>query len=594
MKTFLKKVGLLIMTASLLTSCKQKNFFELDDDQKFAVQIWNKNYEGIKELIDKGVNVDRVKLDPFIYKGSCRYAFYKSDDEVLKFLIENGADVNYKFLSGISLLMDFANSNRLVMCKFALEHGANINDKDYFGNTALEYVFTAETLKGSEQEKERMMSLFVDNGAKVRAKTLEAAFKGAHDKGDGDGKYQLVKKVLEKLIDEGVKYEIDPVLEAAMLGHEEKMITLIKDGKMLPEYENQILFYTAGFGSVDSMKFLKEAGVDLFAVDNYNKTTLMVASRYGNLEMVKYLAEEKLDVEAKDYEGKTAIIEAAEYNQVNVIKELIKVKAKTFYEFNEFPNSALESACRYGSLDVVQFFIENPQLTDEYSISNAIDNAVLCEQIDIARYLIDMGIDMNFSSNGDDIFSFACRKGNLELVKLLAENGALINGLDNEGEPLIASCESPNLEIVKYLVENGAYVNAVGTNSEGLKTESALMTAIKYGCFDTIKYLVENGADINYVHESMDGYGVISYAAPRYSTNILKYIIENGSDINYQNYNGETPLMLAVQSGNYDNVKVLLENNADTRLENNDEKTALDIAEENDFNDIVKLLEKKN
>lgn len=112
--------------------------------------------------------------------------------------------------------------------------------------------------------------------------------------------------------------------------------------------------------------------------------------------------------------------------------------------------------------------------------------------------------------------------------------------------------------------------------------------------FDTIKYLVENGADINYVNESMDGYGVMSYAAPRYSTNILKYVIEKGVDINYQNYNGETPLMLAVQSGNYDNVYVLLENNSDTTLKNNDEKTALEIAEENGVKDVVKLLEKKN
>ncbi len=593
MKKILIKVGFLFMVVSLLAGCKNVTVHGPNLSVRLAVTIFDKNYEGIKETVALGANINKVKASPLFYTGSCKYAFYKADDHVVSFLIENGANVKQKSLDGRSLLMDFAYNNSFDLCKLALEHGAHVNDKDIYGNTALEYLFLGGTARGTELGIERTLNLFIENGAKVRAKTLEAAFEASSDHGDGDCKYRLVKEVLEKLIDEDIEYEIDPVLEAAMLDKKDDLIQLIQNGNMKPEYENQILFYTASFGSVEAMKFLKEKGLDLFAVNRLNDTTLMVASRYGNLEMVKYLIEQKLDIQAKNFDGETAMLQAATYNQVDVIKELIKNKAATNYDVDGFKKSALLWAARNGSLDVVQFFIENPELTDEDSLSTALNSAATAEQIHVVKYLIRKGCDVN---SGDGPLEYACLKGNLEIAKLLVENGAKIDGIKNDGEPLEISCRRPNLELVQYLVENGADVNAVQITSDGLKTESALMTAIQNGCFDTVQYLVENGADINYIEED-NGYSVLDYAVDEYSTNIIKYLIENGADINYKNYEGETPLMLALQYAGYDNIKILLENNADLTLKNNEGKTALEIAKdlkiEKDFKDLIELVKKE-
>ncbi len=97
--------------------------------------------------------------------------------------------------------------------------------------------------------------------------------------------------MLKKFLEEGKKSGLDPMLEAAMLGDSSQLNELLNAGKMRKEDENKILFFTASFGRVDTMKLLQSKGLNLRALDEERNTLLMAASQNGNLEMVKYLVE---------------------------------------------------------------------------------------------------------------------------------------------------------------------------------------------------------------------------------------------------------------------------------------------------------------
>eukprot|EP00954_Amorphochlora_amoebiformis_P014610 1143019-Amorphochlora_amoeboformis.AAC.1 len=60
-----------------------------------------------------------------------------------------------------------------------------------------------------------------------------------------------------------------------------------------------------------------------------------------------------------------------------------------------------------------------------------------------------------------------CRKGNLEITKLLVESKAQLDGSDNRGTPLLASCRWGNLAVVRYLVRAGANVKVTDAKGNG-------------------------------------------------------------------------------------------------------------------------------
>lgn len=47
--------------------------------------------------------------------------------EILKFMVENGADINYSGAPGLTILFDFIRKNNSLMVKYCIELGADIN-----------------------------------------------------------------------------------------------------------------------------------------------------------------------------------------------------------------------------------------------------------------------------------------------------------------------------------------------------------------------------------------------------------------------------------------------------------------------------------
>ena len=72
----------------------------------------------------------------------------RGDDlEIVKYLLENGADINAKDNYGTTALMKASSNGQLEIVQFLIENGADINIKNNEGKTALDVAATKEIKK---------------------------------------------------------------------------------------------------------------------------------------------------------------------------------------------------------------------------------------------------------------------------------------------------------------------------------------------------------------------------------------------------------------------------------------------------------------
>ena len=114
--------------------------------------IKRNNIEKIKELINGAdVNIQNEDGDTLLH-----YAINDENYEIVKLLLEHSANVNAKDYYGDTPLH---NTNNYEIAKLLIEYGANVNAKNEFGSTPLHDVSDYNTTK-----------LLIDNGADMNVK----------------------------------------------------------------------------------------------------------------------------------------------------------------------------------------------------------------------------------------------------------------------------------------------------------------------------------------------------------------------------------------------------------------------------------------
>ena len=86
----------------------------------------------------------------------------------------------------------------------------------------------------------------------------------------------------------------------------------------------------------------------------------------------------------------------------------------------------------------------------------------------------------------------ACYRNNIEVAKYIIENGGDINGSSNMGTPLMAAIVKGNNEIAKFLIEKNADVNLADANGT-----TALIYATMFKNIEIVALLMKKNANVN-------------------------------------------------------------------------------------------------
>lgn len=123
----------------------------------------------------------------------------------------------------------------------------------------------------------------------------------------------------------------------------------------------------------------------------------------------------------------------------------------------------VHNAIESGDIETVKEMISSGAVdVNEFdSISSFLHTAATFNQIEIAKFLIEKGIDVNMLNHtGLTALSRAVRKGNFEMVKLLCESGAKLDVSTSENNPLFFAGSCHQKAIAQYLVDQGIDIYA--------------------------------------------------------------------------------------------------------------------------------------
>ena len=344
---------------------------------------------------------------------------------------------------------------------------------------------------------------------------------------------------------------------------------------------------------LEKLMQLGAADTDVFD----GSSVLHFAASIGLSEVVVKLVEAGYDINQRDNLFYSPLMAAVEGGHEETVNRLLDLGAELLM-FDENRNSALHLACSSidspkivakimeyndGSLlmPIWNFEMDTPLMV---AVNAGHEGSVSKMMLMLASLEKEPGLGMLFikailnnlhQTTGFSVLHVACFKGFSRIVVQLITAGADVNKRSRCGStPLMMAVYEGHADTVSQLLKYGADVNAVRVENESL--------------FSRFLFTV-----ISTVGKFSRGDSALHFACDKGFSKIIEKLVDSGSYLNQRNYDGNTPLMLAVKSKNWKAVNLMLDLGADISFFNDKHQSALDIAILNGFDDIADIISRK-
>jgi ankyrin repeat protein len=390
--------------------------------------------ESIKYLIEQpGNSVNKKTHDGRTY---LHWAAMRGNAEVVNYLIEKGADVNFGDDRGTIPVVFGAGSSQANPEVYEAFFKAGINPKQKYQNGA-----NLLLLSIANDKDLKLADYLVSKGLSYKDK--DDLGRTAFDYAARSGNINLLKKLLAK----GVKPTNQALLIAAQ-GSRGSSVNL------------------------EAYQYLvEEIKIPAAATNENGENVLHALVRKPNQEaIIDYFLSKGVDINKADKEGNTAFMNAAGTRNIALVKSLA-ARVKNINQTNHKGETALTAAVHNGSPEVVAFLIEKGSNT-----------AVQTKDGNLGYYLVqsfrqprpgETGDDFdkkleilskagyNLATpqpNGNTLYHLAVGKNDLNLIKKLAPFKININAKNAEGLTALhrAALLAKDDAILKYLVSLGA------------------------------------------------------------------------------------------------------------------------------------------
>ena len=395
------------------------------------------------------------------------------DSSIFSLLIGHGAMVNGdESHAWAEPLYVAAKRGHIVAVEVLLQYGANIEG----GNTPISATPLTGAASGGHSS---IIQYLVGKGANVNGNNYKSPLSRAIKHGHTDIALYLVSHVADTN-GNGCDVLLSRVAKGNINANDVRQAANVN-----ASLRQRLLYLAAENGCIDFVKYLVSRGADVNGGDSHD--LLSGAIKNGHIDVVEYLISHGTDVGASLRQRLLYL--AAENGYIDFVKYLVScgadVKGGRYHDIvgwdcHSFSNGDYHDFFDWGYhgfFDGVRY---------DFPLSGAAKNG----HIDVVKYLVSHGADINGGNYHDLPLSDAAENGHIDVVQYLVSHGADV-GASLKQRLLYLAAENGYIDFVKYLVSRGADVNG------GDYHDLPLSGATKNGYIDVAEYLVSYGADVS-------------------------------------------------------------------------------------------------
>ncbi|XP_071964995.1 uncharacterized protein [Antedon mediterranea] len=345
------------------------------------------------------------------------------------------------------------------------------------------------------------------------------------------------------------------------------------------------LCFRGEWNSVDQMlRSMEKGDADLSKPDEDTEVTpLMLAAKDNKFFAVEKLLELGAPVNDKAKDGKAAIHFAATSAKEDVIKLLLQKKADATSPGGPKKQLPLHIAAlrSTGGVGVIQLLLrvsgKEARLAKDKDgllpIFLAIEagNSGICKEL--LLHVKDEQLKARKGESGDTLLHLACRKKDMDLIKLFIENGSHIDVLNDDGHtPLHLAASFGDEQIVKYF-----YQMKANPNIYDKLDRSPLHIAAELGHTTVVEILIDK-FKASVAARTKDGSTLMHIASQCGHPETALMFLKKGVPLHMPNKSGAVCLHAAAKRGHTAVVKSLLQKGAMVDARTKENYTALHVA----------------
>ena len=536
------------------------------------------NKETFHALLDHGVHIDtKTKDGTNALLSACR----REQSEVVRFLLEAGADVNASKPDGDTILHVAVSSNcskETLQC--IMHHGAVVNAVNSNNETAL---FLA---CGSGQEES--VKVLLNNAADPNIPESAEGYRSLHAAVHGNCNSEILQEIANKAyVDAQTVYGETALFFACLFRQQNSVKVLLKTGAD-PNIATAVgktslhAAVTAGCSKKIIQAIIKH-GADVNVADSQSVTPLLLACERGALETINVLINAGAHINITDSYGETWIHWAMKGNCSKETLRAIISHGTDINTANDMHCTPLMLACMLGKVEYINQLLHAGADIEIRGFKGAtcIHHAIgrIPYRIigkDILQTIIDHGADVNATDNhGKTALMEACEMRNVDAINILLDAGIDTNISDSFGNTCLhyAVCGFSSDDLIQRLLKHGAALNAIyhGTQ-ELIKTESTPKCLVRNA---EAKKIPQNARVGHHITDAFNTCNHHTTDGPSSGKETLQSLIDRGVDVNATNKHGETALMIACHKGNVEVINVLLNAGANSNITDDSGETCI-------------------
>lgn len=320
--------------------------------------------------------------------------------------IKEGNDINEKNtkFGETPLMVALAYNNNPEIIKLLIDAGADINKKNYHGESTLSYAF-------SNQKKEVLNILLNVNDINSYNLTKDEKVNLLDTALTDNNNLEAIKVIINFIGEKFIhinKYEEDPLLIRSIVNNNNPkvvnyLIDLGVDTNITGEWGVTPLFWAAAHQNTSVIDNLISKGSNVNFIDSDGWNALMMASRYNKrIEMVDYLLDKGNKINHINSNKTTPFLLAASEQNVKYLKYLLNKGANLKHTDANNWNALMMAAAYNDNIEVIKYLLKNDFEIDDRNNSGKTALILAAENNSngkIISYLLDQGADKTITDN---------------------------------------------------------------------------------------------------------------------------------------------------------------------------------------------------